>query len=61
MMQIMTVAHHDPCQPTMSFHGEMNNKTIRKIQFGGYTKRSYKEIRRTVKRRIEKELNIKLK
>lgn len=45
----------------MSRPGVMNNKAIRKIQFGGWIKRHYREIRRIVKRRIEKELGIKLR
>ncbi len=38
----------------------MKNKEIKKIQFGGWNKREYKEIRRLVKGKIEKELDIKL-
>jgi hypothetical protein len=38
----------------------MKNKTVKKIQFGGWTKRRYKEIRRVVKTKIEKEEKIKL-
>lgn len=39
----------------------MNNNETKKIQFGGYTKRKYKEIRKRLKVRIEKDLHIKLK
>lgn len=35
----------------------MNNKTIKKIQLGGWTKRRYKDIRSTINREIEKEEN----
>ena len=38
--------------PTMLFHGEMKNKYIRKIQFGGWTKRRYKEIRRIILKEV---------
>ena len=34
----------------------MKNKEIKKIQFGGYTKRSYKEVRQKVKKLVIKEL-----
>lgn len=33
----------------------MKNKEIRKIQFGGWSKRDYKEIREKIKRRDKKE------
>jgi hypothetical protein len=39
----------------------MKNKEVKKIQFGGWTKRRYKEIRKLLKVREEKELNIKIK
>jgi hypothetical protein len=39
----------------------MKNKEVRKIQVGSYTKRSYKLIRRKVKKMVEKDLNIKLR
>lgn len=39
----------------------MTNKQVRKKQFGGYTKRRYKEIRKVLKVIEEKELEIKLK
>ena len=59
-MKTKQAAHHVRV-PTMSFNGEMKNKEIKKVQFGGWTKRSFKEIRRNIKRRIEKELGIKLR
>ena len=37
-------------------NSEMNNNFVRKIQFGGWDKRSYKEIRRLVAKRIKKEI-----
>jgi hypothetical protein len=40
---------------------EMTNKETKKIQFGSWTKKRYKEIRKRLKVREEKELNIKLK
>jgi len=39
----------------------MKNKTIKKIQFGGWTRRRYKEIRKVVKKTIEKEERINLR
>ena len=39
----------------------MKNKEVRKKQFGGYKKRDFKEIRRPLKKILNKEENIKLR
>ena len=39
-------------------NGEMKNKELRKLQFGQYTKRRYKEIRRKVKKIVEEDFEI---
>ena len=48
--------------PTMQGHGvTMNNKEVRKIQFGSYCKKNYREIRKKIKIRIEKDTGVRLK
>lgn len=47
--------------PTMLSQSVMTNKEIRKIQFGGYNKKKYKQIRKLLKVREEKELSIKFR
>ena len=39
----------------------MNNKYYKKVQFGKWCKKSYREIRKNINNRIEKEFDIKLK
>jgi hypothetical protein len=39
----------------------MTHKEVHKIQFGGWNKKRYKEIRKQLKVREEKELGIRLK
>jgi hypothetical protein len=52
---------HGTILPTMFCQCVMTNKEAKKIQFGGWNKRRYKEIRKLLKVREEKDLNIKLK
>ena len=47
-------------QPTMLSLSVMTNKEIRKIQFGGWNKKRYKQIRKVLKVREEKELGIRI-
>jgi hypothetical protein len=43
-------------QPTSAYHSVvMKNKDVRKIQFGGWNKRRYKEIRRKILKMVFKE------
>lgn len=39
----------------------MNNKYTKKVQFGGWNNKSYRQIRKNIKVRVEKELKIKLR
>ena len=50
----------DP-DPLSSAIAYMTNKEVRKVQFGRYNKKRYKEIRKKLKVREEKELNIKIR
>jgi len=47
--------------PTRFSQSVMTNKEIRKIQFGGWNKKTYRQIRKTLKVREEKELSIKFR
>jgi len=55
-MQTIELPSPGTTQPTMFCHGvAMKNKEIRKIQFGGWSKRDYRFIRRDIERRDKKE------
>lgn len=47
--------------PLSSAIAYMTNKQVKKIQFGGWNKKRYREIRKLLKVIEEKELNIKLR
>lgn len=60
-MKIMRLPSLGTSEPTMLNHSEiMKNNEVKKVQFGGWTKRSYRHIRKAIKKRVEKDLDIKL-
>ena len=58
-MKINGLASPATTLPTSACHGEMSYE--KKKQFGGYTKRYWRQIRRLIKREVGKVFNIKLR